>query len=150
MSVTRRINLLLCAVLTGCSALPRDPEGTSERIRKERHFTVGFVGSAAQDPEAARLIAEIRRATGAHVSAQRGETEPLLQALATGKVDLVVGRFTRTSPWQTAVAFAPALSRPGPKQDEIEFKAAVRNGENRWLMLVERASRTVSVEARAR
>jgi len=71
-----------------------------------------------------------------------------LQRLDAGELDLVIGRFTADSPWTSEVAFAPALSTTGAEDAPIELKAAMRNGENRWIMTVERASRAISQKAR--
>jgi hypothetical protein len=60
----------------------------------------------------------------------------------------VIGRFQADSPWATDVAFGPPLLKTGTKDGPLELKAAMRNGENRWIMTVERASRAVSQEAR--
>ena len=46
------------------------------------------------------------------------------------------------------VAFGPPLSTTGTKDTPLQLKAAMRNGENRWIMTVERASRAISQEAR--
>lgn len=135
--------------LGACDALPRDPAGTSTRIEQRRSFTVALadptIGSA---PQVDRLVEEIERRTKARAQWRSGSGEPLFQKLDEGRLDLVIGRFTADSPWATDVAFAPALSTSGTKDAPIELKAAMRNGENRWIMTVERASRAISQEAR--
>lgn len=148
MTATRWVSLVFCTALVACNALPRDPEGTLERVKTERRFSVGFIGQVGEEPAAGKLVAEIGKRTGARMLPRQGDSEALLQALVEGRADLVVGQFIKDSPWQTDVAFGPVLSRSGPNGEEIELKAAVRNGENRWLMLVESASRAVSTEAR--
>lgn len=138
--------VLPCLLACGCEALPRDPDGTLKRIESSRSFQVGLIGPAQAGKA---LIAALERRTGARAVARPMTAEPALQALDEGRVDLVLGPFLRKSPWSTDVALGPPLAVGGTKDQPIEYKAAVRNGENRWLMTVERASRAVSAEARA-
>ncbi|HKY83153.1 MAG TPA: hypothetical protein VJM09_16980 [Sphingobium sp.] len=138
--------VLSCLLATGCEALPRDPEGTLNRIESSRTFKVGAIGPAQA---AAPLIAALEQRTGARAAIRPMTAEPALQALDDGRIDLVIGPFLRDSPWSTDVAFGPPLAVAGSRDHPIEYKAAVRNGENRWLMTVERASRAASAQARA-
>lgn len=145
-----RIALLACLTLGACDALPRDPEGTSQRIATQGHFLVGTTDPSARTAsETGKLIKEIERRTGARSQWVDGAGEALLKRLDGGSLDLAVGRFAETSPWLTDVGFGPPLSASGVKGDRIELKAAMRNGESRWIMTVERASRAISAEARA-
>ncbi|WP_260929182.1 hypothetical protein [Novosphingobium sp. 9] len=141
--------LVTAFLLPGCEALPRDPENTSQRIAHERQFKVGMVAGTERRKEGQQLIGEISKRIYAHPSIAVGTAEDLLQRVSDGNLDLVLGEFTKASPWKTEVAFGPPLRASGPKSDPLELKAAMRNGENRWIMLVERASRAVSAEARS-
>ncbi|MBZ9650025.1 hypothetical protein K9B33_21045 [Sphingobium sp. 3R8] len=136
-------------LLGACDALPRDPANTSDRIARSHSFTVALTDSSVRAaPEVDRLIREIERRTKARAQWRIGSGELVLQQLDDGTLDLAIGRFTAESPWATDVAFAPALSTTGSKDSPIELKAAMRNGENRWIMTVERASRAITQEAR--
>lgn len=136
-------------LLGACDALPRDPAGTSTRIEHSRTFTVALADPAVRSaPQVGKLVAEIERRTHARAEWRGGSGESLFQQLDEGTLDLVIGRFTAASPWATDVAFAPALLTGGSEDAPIELKAAMRNGENRWIMTVERASRAISREAR--
>ncbi|WP_375195697.1 hypothetical protein [Sphingobium sp.] len=136
--------LALC-LLSACDALPRDPADTSARIAERKVFTVGlFEAGLAQDREVKALIALLQRRTGARASWQQGSGEALLQQLDDGRLDLALGRFRKNSPWKTEVAFGPPLRPAGAGDDPIELKAAMRNGENRWIMTVESASRAIA------
>lgn len=136
-------------LLSACDALPHDPAGTSTRIEHSRTFTVALADPAVRSaPQVGKLVAEIERRTHARAEWRSGAGESLLQQLNEGALDLVIGRFTADSPWATDVAFAPTLSTSGGEDAPIELKAAMRNGENRWVMTVERASRAISQEAR--
>lgn len=129
--------LLPLAALTGCGDLPRDIEGTSEQVARTRVIRVGVTGIAARASEAQALVTSLERATGARAHVTRGEAEPLLQALERGELDLALAWFDAKTPWAKRVAPAPALAERG----ELRLRAMLRNGENRWTSLVERASR---------
>lgn len=142
------IALAALLALGACDALPRDPAGTSTRIERTRTFSVALADPSVRSaPQVGQLVAEIERRTHARAQWQAGSGEALLRRLDGGELDLVIGRFTDDSPWTTEVAFAPALSTTGTEGAPIELKAAMRNGENRWIMTVERASRAISKEA---
>ncbi|MFT4053002.1 MAG: hypothetical protein QM681_00735 [Novosphingobium sp.] len=116
-------------------------------IRKAKQFIVGVVAGTPQTPETQGLLVAIERQTGARPQIAYGAADTLLAELSEGKSDLVLGAFEKDSPWKTEVAFAPALSSTKIGNGIIEVKAAMRNGENSWIMLVERASRSVSKKA---
>lgn len=144
----RTIGLALL-LLGACGALPRDPAGTSTRVEKDHGFTVALADPSVRSaPEVSRLVQEIERRMKARARWHAGSGEALLQRLDDGTLDLVIGRFTVNSPWATEVAFGPALATTGSQDAPIELKAAMRNGENHWIMTVERASRAISREAR--
>jgi len=141
---------LCCALLSACDALPRDPAGTSRLIGERHAFSVALVDPSLRTaPQVVRLVKELEKRTQAHARWQAGTGEALLQRLDDGTLDLAIGHFRADSPWATQVAFAPALSISGRADAPMELKAAMRNGENRWIMTVERASRATSATARA-
>ncbi|WP_022682822.1 hypothetical protein [Sphingobium bisphenolivorans] len=142
------IGLLL--LLAGCDALPRDPADTSKRIESSRRFSVGLVDPDLRtDARLSALIRNIEQRTGARAEWRPGSGEALLTQLKAGELDLALGRLSRESPWTSEVALGPPLETSGSREEPIELKAAMRNGENRWIMTVERASRAISAEARA-
>ncbi|MFW2829767.1 hypothetical protein [Sphingomonas sp. ID0503] len=137
--------LVFCLVLlSACDSLPRDPAGTSDRIARTRTFTVAAVDpSVRAAPEVGALLQAIARTTGARPAWREGTGETVLEALDQGKLDLAIGRFTKSSPWENQIALAPPLATSRTDDAQLELRAAARNGENRWIMTVERASRTV-------
>lgn len=137
-------------LLPACHGLPQDPEDTLENVRTARQFRVGLVAGTPDTLELRRLLGEIERQTGARPRVAGGASEALLTDLSEGKTDLVLGAFAKDSPWKTRVAFTPPLRSTGSGKHAIEVKAAMQNGENSWIMLVERASRKVSQSARER
>jgi DNA-binding transcriptional LysR family regulator len=141
----RYLSLFTLAVLASCNNLPRDPDGTLDRIRQQRQLTVGLVDGATSPQVVVRLLDKISHDTQAAIAIRSRAAEPLLAEVRDGKLDLIIGPFEKDSPWATDVAFGPPLAHGA---GDIEIKAAMRNGENRWIMLVERAARSVSQEAR--
>ena len=138
--------LVLLAALTACADLPRDPDGTLERVTRERRFRVGIVSSGGDAAAAERqraLIARIAAATGARPTIAHDSAEPLLVRLEDGALDLVVGEFLRDGPWSTRVHMLPALARTATAGGETVVAGAARHGENRWIMLVDREAEEI-------
>jgi len=140
--------LAFCAalMLAGCDRLPMDPDGTLDRVRAERRFRVGLIatgGSPADRRPEAAFLARIARATGARPAVKQGASEPLLLDLEDGGLDLVIGPLSSESPWVQRVALLEPLGAvPGPH--EVQVTPIARNGENRWIMLLEREARAVA------
>lgn len=120
---------LLLLQLAACD-LPRDAEGTSERLARGpvRIGRVDDGNSYNQEP-----ASHLERALKAHAVVRYGAAEPLLEKLEAGEVDVVMGLFAARSPWEKRVTFA--------EQDFYGFRVATRNGEHRWAMTVDRAIR---------
>lgn len=139
--------LLLVSVSGACADLPRDQDGTLERIRQEGVLRVGVVASAAPSAHHGRLRALAERAAaaaGGRPLVLEEAAEPLLLMLEAGEVDLVIGEFDRSSPWYHRVHLLPPLARDRRGESEIEATAAARNGENGWIMLLEREAEALS------
>jgi len=139
---------LVIALGLACG-LPRDPEGTLERVRGGT-LRVGFVvdtpwvtaiGPAAGGVEGA-IVAELARGLGARVAWTHGAETPLLTALHDGDLDLVVAGLTKDSPWAAKASF----TRPyyvdttlvHGERTEVPHVVAVRPGENAWQVYIER------------
>jgi hypothetical protein len=140
--------LLLCLgiALAGCGSLPRDPDGTLERVRSERLFRVGLVadgGATAGDSETKAFLAAVSGATGARPDVRQGAAEPLLLDLEDGKLDLVIGAVSPKSPWAAEVAILRPIAEPTAPEHLIVTPIA-RNGENKWIMLLEREADAVA------
>ena len=134
--------LLLTASACG-GDFPRDPNGTIERVRSQRAFAVGIVAPAGASPmeEVDELIGRVGQASGAEPQLFRGEAEPLLKQLEDGHIDLVIGRFDKKSPWATRVTLGPPLRIEKQGKTIFHLAPVMRNGENAWIALVEKAAR---------
>ena len=138
------IALLPLVLLAGCGDMPRDPDGTLERVRASRIIRVGAVAGAEQADlvVASHILRRISAQTSAAPDIVGGTLEPLLLRLEAGQLDLVVGgRFDKNSPWSTRVAFGPSFRRHAEGENVTASHVVARNGENAWITLVERETR---------
>ncbi len=136
----RPILLALPLVAAACGQIPRDPDGTLDRVRQQRTFTVGR--AVPQASAAGRLVLNrLQRATGAQARTRDGQLEPLLLALENKQLDLVVGaRLDPKTPWTKRVTLSPPLDPPDA--DGTQEFVVTPNGENAWIMLVDRTVKT--------
>ena len=138
---------LLFLTLGGCGGIPRDQEGTLERIAEMGEVRVGIMAAAGQSPHFERLRDLVQRSGAAARGRPRievGAAEALLLRLEAGELDLVIGEFDRSSPWYQRVHLLPPLATRSLGDSELEATAAARNGENGWIMLIEREARALS------
>lgn len=135
--------VLMIAMLSACDSYPRDIEGTAHRIAETRQLRVGYGALSSRDRALAqdfveRLAAENRARPVARTG---GSTEALLADLETGKLDLVMTEIASDSPWLTDVAVIEPLATRRVGERELGLSAVARNGENRWVMQLERQVR---------
>ena len=143
----RGVVLLFLISLASCGDYPRDPEGTLDRVRGERSFRVGLVaplGTGRREAIVDNLLQRVARASAASPRLEVGEMEPLFDRLEQGELDMVVGRFEAKSPWTRYVSFGPPLRVEKQGKTEFHLTAAMRNGENAWITLVEREARNIA------
>lgn len=134
------LRVAVLAALAGCADMPRDAERTEAQVRESKAIRLGWVAGAPAEPAAERVLAEIERATGSRRQVRQGDSETLLAELEEGRIDLVYGVFSMASPWVEKVHLGKALSwRAEPPTHVAAPRFAYRNGENGWIMRVERA-----------
>jgi len=134
--------LMLC--LAGCGNLPKDPEGTLDRIRREHVIRVGRVqgGSTTDAADWRRVLKRLEASTEAKPILQSGMLEPLLLDLEAGKLDAVVGgRFDEKTPWKTRVSLGRPIRMIETSTGKTASHIVVRNGENAWIMMVQRETK---------
>lgn len=133
---------MLC--LAGCGNLPKDPDGTLDRIRREHVIRVGRVqgGSTTDAADWRRVLKRLEASTEAKPILQSGMLEPLLLDLEAGKLDAVVGgRFDEKTPWKARVSLGPPLRTIQTSTGKTASHIVVRNGENAWIMMVQRETK---------
>ena len=141
-----------CALIAGCD-LPRDSEGTLDRVRGGT-LRVGFAvdtpwvvdSSGMAGGVEGRIVASLARGLGARIEWTHGHESELLTALHDRELDIVVGGLTADSPWKEKVAFTKPYhvdsgwvvrSRKAKKREE-KHVLALAPGENGFLVHVER------------
>lgn len=136
------IALGIVVAVTGCDDLPRDPDGTLDRVRATHEIRLGEIAGAPEDPAAKAALDRLAASNGARIARTSGHGEELLEALEEGELDLVYGRFAEDSPWSTAVHFGnpPGSADPPPKSQRAA-RFAFRMGENGWIEAVEEAGK---------
>ena len=142
MSVVRRF-LVVCALFfTACDPYPKDPRNTLEKIEREGVLWAGMsehqpwtreVDDKAVGVEPA-LVEELAGELGVEVRWSVMSEAELAEALKHGKIDIAVAGYTKKSPWSKHIG----LSRPYVEVGNERHVVAVRQGENRWLLRVER------------
>ncbi|MEX0921727.1 MAG: hypothetical protein WD489_06070 [Rhodovibrionaceae bacterium] len=129
--------VLIC--LAACDGFPADPEATTERVTHSGTLRSGIVAAPGSEESLARgFVEKLAAAAGAEAKVKRGSAELLLKDLEQGGLDVVIGAFAKESPWRKRVALSPPLKAQEPPGDLPVLRAAVRSGENRWLLFVAR------------
>lgn len=131
---------LLLVTLGGCDAIPRDTDGSSERIAREGVMKVATLpGTPDAEPATALLRAQARR-LGARVEPVALHGDHALRRLEEGEIDAVIGHFAKNSPWRTKVSLSTAVARAEPADTaEPTLRIARRNGENALILSIDRA-----------
>lgn len=138
-SLARIFIATVVIALAGCGDIPRDPERTEALVRESKTIRLGWVTAAPPDAKGLEVLAEVEQATGARIQSKQGDSEMLLRELEEGKIDLVYGHFAMDSPWMKQVHLGKALGwRAEPPKHVAAPRFAYRNGENGWIMRVEK------------
>jgi ABC-type amino acid transport substrate-binding protein len=140
------ILLALAALgLSACANFPTDPDSTLDRVRSSHVFRVGIIAGGWAGPQQA-FLAGLSKATGARPQLFVGPAELVLTDLEAGKLDLVLGAVAPDSPWAAEVSFLqPIGEQPGERR--LLLIPMAKNGENAWIMLVERQARLIRSRA---
>jgi hypothetical protein len=126
-------------LLSSCSKLPWDSEGTMERVQKTQVLRAGIIseGDGPQTQER-RFLDALARETGSRPTVVEGSTEQLLPQIERGELDVVVGQFAADTPWAKRVTIMPTPRQMGVEDGSAAPAAVIRNGENGWVALVYR------------
>ncbi|WP_324748738.1 hypothetical protein SH591_08410 [Sphingomonas sp. LY54] len=141
------ILILATMFALGCSEIPKDPEGTLDRVRVEGVFKVGLIASEQPPVGADRsrlLVERVGQQAEAEPQFEKGASEPLLAKLEEGKLDMVIGELAPASPWAKAVTLLTPLGEQVSQDGHVHLVVALRNGENAWIGLVDREVRAVA------
>jgi ABC-type amino acid transport substrate-binding protein len=136
--------LLWLGLATAACGLPRDPEGTLDRLHATGLLRAGAVpnppwvivrGGAVSGPEAAIVEAFAAR-HGAAVTWVVGAEERLVERLEERELDLVVGGFTQRNPSLSRASASRPLYESSPGKRHVVLVAP---GENGFLLALDRA-----------
>lgn len=137
--------------LTGCGAdaptFPTDPDGTLERVRggelraglspHEPWTALGPDGSP--DGVEVALVEDFADSLGADVTWTTGGEEALVADLEEGRLDVVVGGFTASTPWTSKAAVTVAYTTVTDEHGKPEGHVVLAPmGENAFLVALER------------
>jgi polar amino acid transport system substrate-binding protein len=137
----RGAGALPLALAAACADLPRDPEGTLDRVRGGT-LRAGAVdsppwlvraGERATGPEA-ELIEAFARTLGARVAWQWGAQDAHMHDLERYELDIVAAGLTQKTPWGAHAG----LSRPWLRREGQARVLAVAPGENGFLTTLDR------------
>ena len=142
------VSLVLALALTGCaSTFPADPDGTLERvtggtlrvgISPNGDWTDVTDGGEASGIEVS-LVEEFADTIDADVAWVEGGEEKLFTDLAAGRLDMVVGGLTDTTPWSEKAAITKPFDQVTTADGAtIKHVMAAAMGENAFLVELEK------------
>jgi hypothetical protein len=139
---------LMLAALPGLAAckLPVDPEGTTEAVRGGT-LAVGLLGEE-MPPDDARAVRRVAEALAADAVVVRGGAHELLAQLERGDVHLLAGGIPEESPFVRKAGRSNPIGHVTLGPDRVPRVLLVRQGENRFLLEVNRALQPLTREAR--
>ena len=128
--------------MVGCG-LPRDPEGTSERLASTHELRVGVSDSppwttaTGAEPHGVepQLVRQFASGIGARVLWTRGSETQLVHSLEEHRVDLVIGGFEKKTEWSSTAGVTQSFAQSADGKKHV-FLAAP--GENRFLLALDR------------
>ena len=123
--------------------IPRDPEGTSERIASTHEIRVGvsdnppWTSAARAVPQGMEpdLVREFAARNGARVLWTRGSETPLVQSLKRHELDIVIGGFDKKTHWSATAGVTQPFVKDARGKKHV-FLAAP--GENRFILSLDR------------
>ncbi len=138
--------VLIALILAGCTTIPRDPDGTLDRIRETSVLRAGASPGGrwvridgdrvtGVEPD---LVSGFATSLGASVSWRTGGEEELVTAMEEGELDVLVGGLTAQSPWSEKVSITRPYAESTARGEKVDHVMAVPLGENALLDRLER------------
>lgn len=137
--------VILALIALGCD-MPHDVDGTHAAVTQGKIR----VGVSECEPWTAEnngeysgieveLVAELATQLGAESEWHLGSESELFEKLHHGQLDIVIGGITEDTPWSDYVGLTrPYAETTGQTVDTKKHVWAVRAGENRWLLELDR------------
>lgn len=133
--------------LTGCTGIPKDPDGTLDRVEQSHILRVGASPSEGRvtltTPDAPPtgpepdLASEFATTLGATVQWRSGGEEELVTAMEAGELDLLIGGLTDATPWTKRVSVTRSYATTTRAGEPVKHVMAVPAGENEMLVRLE-------------
>lgn len=131
--------LLGVFMLSGCSSLPRDQQGWTAQIQKDRVLIVGYSKPAKDDaPIFDRekvVLQKLAQRLGAKLKLKEGNAHSLLDDVENRRLAMVVAQIPADSPFAEKLGFSQTFYTR--ESDKTEYSIAVAPGENRLLLLLD-------------
>jgi polar amino acid transport system substrate-binding protein len=132
----------LSLLTVGCG-LPRDPEGTSERIASRHELRVGvsenppWTNTTDTEPTGREpdLVRRFAAANNARVLWTRGSESALVRSLEEGELDLVIGGFDAKTQWAATAGPTQPFAKDA---DGKKHRFLAAPGENRFVLSLDR------------
>jgi hypothetical protein len=137
-------------VTAACGSYPDDVESTLSSIQSAHVIHVGLIAGTDRSPNFAKAqiyLRQVSKDVGATVELREGSTEALLAEVEQGSLDLVIGEIAVDSPWLPDIAVVEPIAERRVGKRSLGLGAIARNGENRWIMLLERHARDVKTSS---
>jgi ABC-type amino acid transport substrate-binding protein len=134
--------LLLMPLMVSCG-LPRDPEGTSERIGSTHALRVGvsdnppWASMSGAEPQGIEpeLVRRFAASIGAKPEWTRGSETTLVKSLKQHDLDLVIGGFEKRTQWSSTAGITQPFARDSDGKQHVMLAAP---GENRFILALDR------------
>jgi ABC-type amino acid transport substrate-binding protein len=139
----RTLATALLSVLSAACGIPKDPEGTSERIASTHELRVGvtdnppWVSATRGEPGGieAQLVREFAESLQAHVLWTSGSESMLVEALKRRELDVVIGGFEKRTQWSSQAGITQPFAKDADGKKHV-FLAAP--GENGFILKLDR------------
>ncbi|MFN0264243.1 hypothetical protein ACKTEK_10240 [Tepidamorphus sp. 3E244] len=141
MPIARLLVILPFLLALGACDMPRDPEGTLDKVRG-KELIVGVMNVSGLDDRETAAIERVAQRLEAEAVLQPGEPHKLVADLNTGHVHLLAGGIPKNTPFKSETGLTAPVSSTVIEGERVETVFAVRKGENGFLAAVERALRS--------
>ncbi|KTE10766.1 hypothetical protein ATE71_12220 [Sphingopyxis sp. H115] len=132
--------LPLLLALGACDALPRDAAGTTERISREHAMRVAVLPGTPDAAPALALLDAYATKHRARLMLVDAHGEHAARQLEDGRIDALIGHFSKVSPWMADISLSKAVAHPEPDDSQQPvLRIARRNGENALILATDRA-----------
>jgi hypothetical protein len=125
--------------LSGCASLPRDQQGWTSQIQKDRVLVVGYSKPSKEDApiheQEKRVLQKLAQRLGARLQMREGNAHSLLGEAENRRLAIVMAQIPADSPFAEKLGFSQTFYTR--QSDKTEYSIAVAPGENRLLLLLD-------------